>query len=396
MSAQPRESRNLLDLIRDPKTVKAMQSVATKYLTAERLLTVVVNSIAKTPKLAQCTPHSVLGAAMAAQALGLEPNTPLQLCYLIPYERRYKEGNNWKSMLECQFQIGYRGYISLAERSPRFVELQTEAIHEGDTFEHQMGSETFLRYAKSLRDRGPLLGAFLWVKFRSEFGEGQRVMVLPVDEILKVRERSETFRTLRARVESAQNDKERAAAQKKYEDTPWVLWEDQMAVKTVVKRGLQQVSLSPALAFAAQVDTASDEGRLNLSDYTDPEALRAAVNGEAPISETAPGALEHLEANRFEFDPPPATTESQPAARTVAKPKSKSAGASSTPPPADSPPTELMLNAAQIRSVTEACERNGLTVPELCGLLRVESLSALPQARLEEANMAIDSLGLGG
>lgn len=345
------KKRDILDLIRDPKTVKAMQSVATKHLTAERLLTIVINSIAKTPKLAQCSPQSVLGAAMTAQALGLEPNTPLQHCFLIPYTRRYKEGNAWKSMVECQFQIGYRGFIALAERSPKFVELQAEAIHDGDTFEHQIGSESFLRYTKALRDRGPLIGSFMYVRYRGEHGEGQQAVVLPLDEILKIREKSETFRTLRAAIANAEHDKDRAAAQKKYDETPWVLWEDQMAVKSAIKRGLQLVSLSPAVALAAEVDSASETGNLNLSALTDPNLLRAAIEGEASL---------------------PAAQSERPA---IEQPKAKSERAR----------IPAVLSSDQLTALNVERQSAGITEKELCELMNINSMLEIDLARYQEA-----------
>jgi len=52
---------------------KALPSV----ITPERFTRMVLSALSTTPKLAECTPKSFLGAMMNAAQLGLEPNTPL-------------------------------------------------------------------------------------------------------------------------------------------------------------------------------------------------------------------------------------------------------------------------------------------------------------------------------
>lgn len=73
---------------------KALPSV----LTPERFTRMVLSAISSTPKLAETTPQSFLGAMMTAAQLGVEPNTPLGQAYLLPYKN--------KGVLECQFQLG--------------------------------------------------------------------------------------------------------------------------------------------------------------------------------------------------------------------------------------------------------------------------------------------------
>src|SRR3546814_731473 len=71
----------------DPRIEKGIAAVAGKYFTPEKFLSLAVNAVKKTPKLAMCDPQSVLGAFMASAALGLEPNTIQQQAFLIPYKK---------------------------------------------------------------------------------------------------------------------------------------------------------------------------------------------------------------------------------------------------------------------------------------------------------------------
>mgnify|MGYP000090093164 CR=1 FL=1 len=130
----PQPPKTIFSYLDDPRVKAGIAAVAGKYLTPERMLRLCVMAVKKTPKLAQCDPQTVLGAMMTSAALGLEPNTVQQQAFLIPYNTRRKVGNEWVDHLECQFQIGYRGFLTLMHRSPLIGSCQAEAIHEADRF----------------------------------------------------------------------------------------------------------------------------------------------------------------------------------------------------------------------------------------------------------------------
>lgn len=121
---------------------KALPSV----ITPERFTRIVMSAISTTPKLADTTPQSFLGAMMNAAQLGLEPNTPMGQAYLIPYKN--------KGILECQFQIGYKGLIDLAYRSGEVSIIQAHEVRENDEFSYEYGLEPKLEHKPALHDRG--------------------------------------------------------------------------------------------------------------------------------------------------------------------------------------------------------------------------------------------------
>ena len=139
-----RRDKTIFDYLDDPRVKAGLTAVAGKFLSPERLLRLCINAVKKSPLLLKCDSQTVLGAMMTTAALGLEPNTIQQQAFLIPYGNNRKVGTEWKKVYECQFQVGARGFVTLASRSPRVKSLQAEAIHEGDLFEHMMGSQTFL------------------------------------------------------------------------------------------------------------------------------------------------------------------------------------------------------------------------------------------------------------
>ncbi len=280
----------ILQLLEDPRVVKGMSAVAGKFLQPDRMLRLCINAVRRTPELLACDPQSVLGAMMASAALGLEPNTVQQQAYLLPYKRRAKVGGQWVDVMECQFQIGYRGFLTLMYRSPHIKSVVAEAIHAHDVFEHLMGSQSFLKFSKKMDgDRGPLIGSFCLVKLAS----GEEVAcVLPLSEIEKIRGRSETFRALARNLENATTEKDRDTAARKFADTPWVLWEDDMAAKSAIKKiaKLLPIAAAEQLAAAAEIDSGADTGAIDLGAMSEPTTARAVFDEGAP-----PPALEHDE-----------------------------------------------------------------------------------------------------
>jgi recombination protein RecT len=286
----PRQ-RTIIDYLDNKRVHDGLAAVAGKFLSADRMLRLCVNAVKKTPLLLKCDPETVLGAMMASAALGLEPNTVQQQAFLIPYKARRQIGGQWVDVYECQFQIGYRGFVTLAYRSPHIQSFTSGAIHDGDLWENEAGSKTFLRHSIALKNRGTLIGSYAHAHLTS----GREVAcVLPLDEILKIRGRSETFRSLTRAVENAESDKDRARAQAKLAETPWVMWEDDMAAKSAIKKlakGLPIASGDLLLTAAGELDTSSDVGDLDLRGLVTPEAVIAITSeGEAPpvMSEEPP------------------------------------------------------------------------------------------------------------
>ena len=104
------KSITIADMVKalEPEIRRALPAV----LTPERFIRMALSAINNTPELANCTPMSfiaVIAALINAAQLGIEPNTPLGQAYLIPYKN--------KGILECQFQLGYKGLIDLACRT---------------------------------------------------------------------------------------------------------------------------------------------------------------------------------------------------------------------------------------------------------------------------------------
>lgn len=217
---------------------KALPSV----MTPERFTRIVTSTLSANPKLAQTTPQSFLGAMMTAAQLGLEPNTPLGQAYLLPYKR--------KGVLECQFQIGYKGLIDLAYRSGEIAIIQAHEVCENDEFSYEFGLDPKLSHKPATQNRGKVIAYY--AMFRTISG-GFGFDVMGIDEV-----------TAHAKTYS-----------KSYgtSDSPWSNNFDEMAKKTVLKKVLKYAPLkSDFVRGIASDSTIKHEIEANMMDVSPIEA----------------------------------------------------------------------------------------------------------------------------
>lgn len=210
-----------------PDMVKAMMPEIKKalptVLTPERFTRIALSALNNTPALQKCTPMSFLAALMNAAQLGLEPNTPLGQAYLIPYKN--------KGVLECQFQIGYKGLIDLAYRNGQMQTIQAQAVYENDEFSYEYGLEPKLSHRPAFSDRGELV--YFYAIFRTvNGGYGMSVMS---------KENMDAY----ARTYSKAFDSEYS---------PWKSNYEEMAKKTVIKQALKYAPIKTDFQRALTAD----------------------------------------------------------------------------------------------------------------------------------------------
>lgn len=133
---------------------KAIQSVIPKHITPERLCRVGLQAVSRTPKLLECAPETIVGAIMNCAAMGLEPNL-IGHAYLVPF------WNGKKRRMECQFQIGYRGYIELFRRTGVVQRISAHEVYANDVFSYELGVNDTLKHVPLLHgDRGNVIGYY--------------------------------------------------------------------------------------------------------------------------------------------------------------------------------------------------------------------------------------------
>lgn len=107
----------------EPQISKRLPAI----LTSERMISDVLTSLQRTPKLLLCSPLSILGTVIQASEIGLRLNGFLGEAYMVPF------WNGHTKQLEAQMQAGYRGLITLARRSGEVTKIESRLVFHFDT-----------------------------------------------------------------------------------------------------------------------------------------------------------------------------------------------------------------------------------------------------------------------
>lgn len=251
------------------------------------LLSIVTNN----NLLAKATNESIMTAAMKAATLKLPIEPSLGMAYIVPYNRNEKQGNTWVKINEAQFQMGYKGFIQLAQRSGQIRNINCDIVYK----------EEFLRYDKVYGtlhlkeeqvDSGEVEGYFASL----ELINGFRKMIFWKKEkvIAHAQKYSKTYDKQIGDFKSG---------------TPWKTEFDAMAQKTLIKELLSKYApLSTELQEAIIAD--NEDSNVNevkrAKDVTPPETDNLSdllgapeETGEVIDQESENGQMDMLEGEDF-------------------------------------------------------------------------------------------------
>lgn len=235
------------------------------------LLAVVGNN----ENLQSCTPTSLIYAATKATALGLPLDPNLGFAYIIPYKntKKVKEKQLIKNpqggepveqevvvslqVQEAQFQIGWKGFVQLAQRTGAFEFINAGQVLDGELLgiDKKSGEPNLDGTPKP---NAAVIGYFAYFKLLNGF---QKTLYMPIDEVRKHASKySQTF--------SSKYDNVRASSK-------WTTDFEAMAQKTVIKLLLSKYApLSTDAQSISQLKEAirSDQGVIDEQgnpDYVD-------------------------------------------------------------------------------------------------------------------------------
>ena len=117
--AAPQKTATIQSLMNSPAVMSKISKCLGTEKKAAAFASSVISIATGSPQLRGCNPTTILGAAMVAATLDLPIVPTLGMAYIVPYKG------------QCQFQIGYKGLIELAERSGVFRNIIDEAVYEG-------------------------------------------------------------------------------------------------------------------------------------------------------------------------------------------------------------------------------------------------------------------------
>lgn len=185
--------------------------------------------------LAKAEPSTVIGAAAQAAMLDLPINQSLGFAYIVPYKGA------------AQFQLGYKGYIQLAQRSGQYVDIGAKTVYEGE-LEYENRLLDKFKFGERTGDK--VIGYLSYFRLTNGF---EKMLFMELDEMI--------------------------AHAKKYSKSysggteKWGLAEfDVMAEKTVLKRllskygplSIESIQMSQALSNDGGVISMNKDGEFDV------------------------------------------------------------------------------------------------------------------------------------
>ena len=184
--------------------------------------------------LMKADPATVIGAAAQAAMLDLPINQSLGFAYIVPYKGA------------AQFQLGYKGYIQLAQRTDKYVDIGSATVYEGE-----------------LETKNRLLGRF-------EFGEKTSDKVIGYLAYFKLKNGFEKY--LFMTIDEAQKHAQKYSQNYKGGTDKWGVADfNVMAEKTVLKRllskfgplSIEDVHMAQAVSNDGAVIRMNENGELD-------------------------------------------------------------------------------------------------------------------------------------
>lgn len=125
---------------------------------ASSFCTSVLQIVASNNMLMKADPASIYQAAAVAATLDLPLNNNLGFAYIVPYNNKQPDGTY---KVVAQFQMGYKGFIQLAQRSGQFKSIYAAPIYkgqitsenplEGYEFDFTIKSDVLIGYAAKFK-----------------------------------------------------------------------------------------------------------------------------------------------------------------------------------------------------------------------------------------------------
>ena len=264
LSAKVDTVRNLLDRMK-PQLALALP----KHLTADRLVRVVYTEVLTSiqrarpgaPTLVDCTGESFASAVLQAAELGLLPGGLGQV-HLIP--RR----NNRRGTVECTFQLGYKGILTLVRRSGQILTISPVVVYARDRYDVRKGTTRSIRH-EPYRSTG------------AGDTPGEAVAFYAVADI---RGGGTQFEDMsRADVEA---HRDRYAATRG-EASPWDTHFEAMALKTVLKKLCKYLPVEVEAAEAIRLDDAAETGRSQIFSVDLPDWIKRENPADPALEESA-------------------------------------------------------------------------------------------------------------
>lgn len=152
---------NIKAFLQLPATQKKIQELVDKN--SASFATSIMQIVNSNPMLLNAEPMSIFNAACMAATLNLPINDNLGFAYLVPYK------NSKTGHVEAQFQLGYKGFIQLAQRSGQFERLVSLPVYKDQLIEKDLINGFKFNWAIDPDEKEQPIGFYAYFKLINGF-----------------------------------------------------------------------------------------------------------------------------------------------------------------------------------------------------------------------------------
>ena len=229
-----KEAKTVKGMLETPAFKKKFEEMLGKK--AAGFISSIIAVTSSSNYLMKADPATVIGAAAQAAMLDLPINQSLGFAYIVPYKGA------------AQFQLGYKGYIQLAQRSGQYVDIGAKTVYEGE-LEYENRLLDKFRFGERTSDK--VIGYLAYFRLTNGF---EKMLYMTIDE--------------------AQAHAKKYSQNYKGGTDKWGLADfNVMAEKTVLKRllskygplSIESVQMSQALANDGGVISMNNDGDFDVN-----------------------------------------------------------------------------------------------------------------------------------
>lgn len=252
--------------------------VQSKGIDPAEFMMSIFNGVRREPKLLECETKSVIGAFLMAAELGLHPNTPHQLSFVLPYNVNVGTASNKKYEKQAQFQIGYQGWVEIFGRNSKIEWVTAELVFENDEFVQKKFPKPELIHNPTAGVRGERIGTYAVAKLKGS------------DILLWIYVNKEEVEKIKAKSQGG------GIAWKEENDPLGWMWR-KCAIKQIAKilpktEDLRMAVYAQNMEDVGKPITAADDGRIQLEPVTtEEERNREATDQKNDDIDKAAGAM---------------------------------------------------------------------------------------------------------
>ena len=133
---------------------------------SQKFMTAILSAVTNNSALQECDQMSILNCAFLGEGLKLSPSPQLGQYYMVPFK------DNKKGIKVAQFQLGYKGYIQLAERSGYYKKINVLAIKDRELIKYDPLNEEIevsIIEDEEIREETPTIGYYAMFEYANGF-----------------------------------------------------------------------------------------------------------------------------------------------------------------------------------------------------------------------------------